>query len=200
MTAEQFGRTDSPEDDYMPSESTEFWRSGISFRSANPTKGELHWQYDFISFLGAAQQCSIDFLPITWQPALDNAGEGRTAEIRDAMIDIQLNFAFKCLKRAQQDERRVFRELISELVVLGHDPVRTHPNIVRLEGICFDILHGTEQVWPVLVFEKSECGDLERFADSDVGRKLNLADTLKLCDDIGTAVKDLHAYGEQSMT
>lgn len=201
MTAQQFDRADSLDDNDLPSESSVFWRSGIPSRSAALAKGgELHWQYDFITFLGAAQRRSIDFLPITWQPALDNAGEGRTAEIRDAMIDLQLNFAFKCLKHAQQDERRVFRELISELVVLGHDPVRTHPNIVRLEGICFDVPPGSEQVWPVLVFEKSECGDLERFANSSAGRKLSLADRFKLCADIGTAVKDLHAYGEQSKT
>lgn len=197
MTARQFGQDDFVDDGDLPSESTAFWRSGISSRSAAPEKGgELDSHYDFISFLGAAQRYSIDFLPITWQPALDNAGEGHTAEIRDAMIDLQTNFAFKCLKHAQPDERRVFRDLMSELVVLGHDPIRTHPNIVRLEGICFDIPPGSEQVWPVLVFEKSECGDLERFANSDAGRKLSLADKLKICDDVGTAVKDLHAHGE----
>jgi len=197
MTTQQFCGVDSLGNDDLSTESTVFWRSGISSRSVAPAKGaESHWQYDFISLLGAAQRLLIDFLPIKWQPALDNVGEGGTAVIREAMIDLQSNFAFKCIKYAQQDERRVFRELISELVVLGHDPVRTHPNIVRLEGICFDTPPGSDQVWPVLVFEKTECGDLERFANSGAGRKLSLADRSKLCADIGTAVKDLHAYGE----
>jgi serine/threonine protein kinase len=201
MTQQQFRRTDFPDDDDLSSEGISFWRSGIWSRSAGPVKEvELHWGYDLISLLGTAQRLRIDILPITWQPALDNVGEGRTAEIREAMIDLQLNFVFKRFKYAQQDERWVFRELISELVVLGYGPVRTHPNLVRLEGICWDILPGGEKVWPVLVFEKSKCGDLERFASSDDGCKLRVTDRLKLCVNVGTAVNDLHTYGEQSKT
>jgi Protein tyrosine and serine/threonine kinase len=179
---------------------TSFWRSRIFSQSATPAKAaapDLH--YDFISFLGVAQRLRIDFLPITWQPALDKVGEGGTADIRQALINLQMSFAFKRLKWPRQvgsDESRSFLALISEVSILGHPSIRNHPNIIKLDGICWDISPDDEKVWPVLVFEKAQNGDLDRFMNSDTGKSLCLEERLKLCSDIATAVKDMHSYRE----
>jgi hypothetical protein len=49
-----------------------------------------------------------------------------------------------------------------------------------------------EEVWPVLVFEKAQFGDLYSFATLPVGRDLCIAERLKLCVDVGTAIMDMH--------
>lgn len=42
--------------------------------------------FDILTFLALAQKRNIDFLPITWYPALDAVGSGGTAEIRKALV------------------------------------------------------------------------------------------------------------------
>jgi hypothetical protein len=196
-TPKDFGQADITHVEDQLSGCISYWRSGTLFQTAAAAasvKPRSH--YNFVSFLGIAQRQQIDFLPITWQPALDKVGEGGTAEIREALINLQTSYAFKRFKPSDQDEGKVFRELISEISVLGHESIRSHPNITRLEGISWDIPRGGKNVWPVLVFEKTKCGDLEKFAHSQAGKIMGLEDRLKLCVDVGTAVNDLHSFRE----
>jgi hypothetical protein len=75
-----------------------FERSGSLLRTAAPAKSTAtESQYDFLSFLSIAQNLEIDFLPITWQPALSCIGQGGTAKIRQALVNLQMSFAFKRL-------------------------------------------------------------------------------------------------------
>jgi hypothetical protein len=172
-----------------------FSRSGAPIQSATlATVGITGVRCDFLSFLGIAQSLKIDFLPITWQPALDTIGHGGTAEIRQTLINIQTSFAFKRLVSTRSgEEAKNFQALIAEISVLGQPSIREHPNIITLEGICWDIIPETEQVWPVLVFEKAPLGDLLVFMEQGAGNKLGLEDRLKLCIDIATAVADMHS-------
>lgn len=172
------------------------------------TSGEIHQsagstscrEYDFLDFLGVAQSLNIDFLPITWQPALDKVGEGGTAEIRQALVNVQMTFAFKHLKepRFAMEEARNLRALIAEFSILGHPAIRYHPNVANIEGICWDVVLGGEKIWPVLVFEKTPCGDLNRFMTSGPGQDLNSKNKLDLLFDVALAVRDLHAAGRFS--
>ena len=74
-------------------------RAGISSQSAAPIEiAALDQSYNFIDILAVAPRMNIDFLPITWQPALDGIGEGGTAEIRQSLIELQMSFAFKRFK------------------------------------------------------------------------------------------------------
>lgn len=157
--------------------------------------------YGFISILGLAQRLKVDFLPITWQSTLvPTSGDGRKrrggqAAIYQTVVNVQASLAFKRFHRRQattQDENTAFRDLLNEMVVLRHKAVRNHPNIVQLEGICWDI-QSQDDVWPVLVFEKSELGDLYHFITHGKGRGLSLSETLDLCVDIGIAIRDMHA-------
>ena len=170
------------------------YRAGIVSRSAaliDSTPPDR--PYDFLDVLAITQRLNIDFLPITWQPALDSIGEGATAEIRQSLIDLQMSFAFK---RFKMNEFDIFRSVISEVLVLGHSSLREHPNILSLQGVCWDI-SPDQKVWPVLVFEKAQMGNLESFMDSDTGKLLPIKDKLKICSGIAAAVREMHLHGMQ---
>ena len=166
--------------------------------------------YNLITFLAIAQKLGIDFLPITWQPALSEVGAGGTAEIRQSLIHLQMSFAFKIVKDAvwidEIDETQRLKEmktgfqvLISEILVLGHPSVREHPNIVSLLGICWDILPSC-RVWHLLVFERTALGDLWSFAGSEEGKNISIETRLKLCADVATSVRDLHQSSKKNLS
>jgi len=86
-----------------------------------------------------------------------------------------------------------FLPLISEVLILSQPPIRSHPNIVNLEGICWEITPRTEKAVPVLVFEKA-VWDLQQFMKVNEGMNMSIDDRLKICADIGNAIMALHAY------
>jgi serine/threonine protein kinase len=169
-----------------------YTKSGETHQSASSTSNE---EYDLLDFLGVAQSLKIDFLPITWQPALGEVGEGGTAVIYQALINIQATFTFKRLKPSWS----AMRTLIAEISILGHPAIRYHPNVANIEGICWDVVDGGEEVWPVLVLEKTRCGDLKRFMTSSSGKELDSKNRLDMLFDVALAVRDLHATGRFSI-
>ncbi|KAH7357598.1 hypothetical protein BKA66DRAFT_552783 [Pyrenochaeta sp. MPI-SDFR-AT-0127] len=154
--------------------------------------------YDLVTFLGVIQKLQIDILSITWQAARQPIGAGATGRINEALINLHTSFAFKCVSDRQREETaegRIIRALISEVMVLGDPLIQRHPNIVALQGVCWDVTtdeHGEDRVWPVLVFEKSQYGDLYHFTTLPVGRELSFAERLKLCVEVGIAISDMH--------
>ena len=151
--------------------------------------------YSFIAVLGLAQRLGIRILPITWQPTLGRIGKGGQAGINEAVATRQTSFAFKLFNRPQQHP---LGEVAQEMVVLSHPTVRSHNHIVVLEGICWDISED-DQVWPVLVFEKSVFGDLHKFVQLERFSQLSIEEKLNLCGDIGVAVRDMHQNGKPSI-
>ena len=180
--------------DYDTSALITYTTSGETHQSAGSTSDK---EYDFLDFLGVAQSLKIDFLPITWQPALEKVGEGGTAVIRQALVTLQMTFTFKHLRHpwSAMEKTRNLRALVAEISILGHPAIRYHPNIANVEGICWDIISGGEEVWPVLVFEKTRHGDLKRFMTLGPGKKLDFRHRLDILYDIALAVRDLHAAG-----
>ena len=170
-----------------------FTRSGETGQSASSSNSDQ--DYDFLDFLGAAQSLKIDFLPTTWQPALDSVGEGGTAKIRQALINLQTSFAFKHFKhpKVAEQESQVWRALIAEISVLGSPTIRYHPNVINIEGICWDVV--SKKVWPVLVFEKTPYWDISKFMKSNQGKELDSKSRLDILFDIALAIRDLHAAG-----
>lgn len=159
---------------------------------------------NFITFLGMAQKLRIRFLPNTWQQGRPPIGQGATSHIHQSLLNAQTGFAFKRVgdrDKRERPEKDIFQYLINEIVIMCHAQVRSHPNILELQGICWDIPAPTDshgptgyyssgevKVWPVLVFEKSRYGDLFLFARSEVGRELDICERLALCGQIGRAV------------
>lgn len=189
-------------------------RSGFNLESATLQK-RLNCG-DLVTFLGIAQKLDIDFLPITWQPALDRIGQGGTAEIREASANLQFSFAFKrllfelCIDY-KDFESRLLPCLIAEISILGLRSIREHPNTINLEGICWEVISGEEEnisrealytfrkggIVPVLVFEKAKYGDLHQFMMQEAGRSLSFAQKIELCTDIAKAVAEMHFHGKQ---
>lgn len=175
---------------------TTFLSSGEVRQSAAAASDK---KFDLLDFLGVAQRLRLDFLPVTWQSGLDTVGEGGTAEIRQAAINPQTSFAFKLLKRNSwaTEEAQNLRVLIAEIAVLGHYAVQWGQH-TKFEGICWDVGPGDEDVWPVLVSEKSRYGNLNDFMASGSGKALNFEDRIELLFHVADAVRVLHAAGNVS--
>ena len=192
----------------------QYSKSASDFESATPQKSLD--RCDLLTFLGVAQKLQINLLPITWQPALDRIGQGATAEIREAVVTINFSFAFKRLiSRSifdlEEFECRLLPCLIDEISILGLPLVRKHPNIIDLEGICWEILAKKgmrisrgipvdftikgQGIMPVLVFQKSRYGDLYDFMMQDKGKKLGFYDKIEICIDVARAIADMHLQG-----
>ncbi|MCJ1251371.1 hypothetical protein MMC30_008604 [Trapelia coarctata] len=181
-------------------------------RGTNLKENDQNDRYDFITFLETCQNLEIDFLPITWQPALDALGVGGQSEVRQSFVSLAMSFAFNRVKPKNGEEERedkeeeIYRALVSQVSILRHPEIRNHSNILHLIGVCWDIRtpvqgndHHSEateapwlKVWPVLVFEKTKHGDLNCFMRSDYGRNLGFTERLKLCIDIAGGIRGLH--------
>jgi len=159
--------------------------------SINRASGDL--QSDLIAFLSIVQRCNIDYLPITWQPALGNLGQGGSGIISQSTFTTDMPLAFKRFHESG-DADQDFLPLISEVLILSQPPIESHPNIVTLKGICWEIKPKTEKAVPVMVLEKAEC-DLQQFMNVHEGRNMSIDGRLKICADIGNAIIALHTYG-----
>lgn len=168
---------------------------------------------NFITFLAAAQKLGVSFLPITWQSKRPSLGEGRTSQIGQALMNLQTSFAFKRVSekdKLDRSEEDILRRCINEITILWHPAIRNHPNILELQGLCWEICSTAqvsaeatpppspnhETVWPVLVFEKSHLEDLYHFARLPIGQELGIRDRLKICLDIGKAIAHMQSNCE----
>ena len=192
---------------------TQFWTSRSDFESATPKRVDV--KYDLITFLGVAQKLGIEFLPITWQPALDHIGRGATAEIREAVMSLRASFAFKhpifrSSFSSEEFENRILPSLIAEMSILADPSIRRHPNIIQLQGICWEVLSGGGEpvsrdkpiesekggIVPVLVFEKANHGDLSSFMMHSAGKQLSFRDRLEICTAIAKAIGAMHSISK----
>jgi len=161
--------------------------------SASTKRNDNEVQSDLISLLSLVQSCNVDFLPITWQPALSTLGEGGSGTISQSTFVTDMPRAFKRFHVPEGSDPD-FLPLMSELFILSRPPIQHHPNIIKLEAICWEIKPTTEKAVPVLVFEKASW-DLQQFMKVREGMNMSFDDRLKLCADIGGAIAVLHAYG-----
>ncbi|KAL8697682.1 MAG: hypothetical protein Q9224_002191 [Gallowayella concinna] len=169
----------------------------------------LHWSqppptpntplipYDITTFLATALERDVDFVPIAWMPGLKPLGRGGTSWIRQSIVNLEASFALKQIQfpdTQNPDEADIIRAAIIELIVLTHPPIRSHLNVLNLEGVCWDASDTSRPTRPVLVLEKSELGDLGYFM-SRLGDQVTPVNRVELCADIINAVAILHANG-----
>ncbi len=181
-------------------EKTSFYqRRNISNSSHNPRPDELQTvngpNLDFIDFLAVAQWRQIEMLPITWQKNLSSIGVGGTARVKQSIVNLDVSLAFKQLhleKGTTSGRTAAFQTSINEVSVLGHSVIRRHPNIIRLEGICWDV--AGNEAWPVLAFRKADHGNLKNFLFSDIGKSFDIEQRLQICSDVGSALMTMHAF------
>lgn len=155
--------------------------------------------YNLITFLSAAQWRGVDILPISWHPAMDTAGRGFTSNIQQSVLNLAVTLVFKRYvpPEREADAFETYRALTCELCILGHPAIREHPNIVRLEGICWDV-SSNDKVWPVLVFERTKHGNLATFLLSDVGKSAGVHTRVKICADVTRALAVMHSHSTVS--
>lgn len=173
--------------------------SGASVQSAQVTGAPC----DLLTFLGFAQKLHIAILPITWQTLRLPIGRGAMGKINETLINPRTSFVFKCATDKQKEdsqrndgtEARIISAFINEIIVYGHASEWSHPNIVELQGICWDIAPN-DKIWPVLVFEKTHYGDLHSFISQFSQRKLYVTLRKKLCVDVGRAISHMHSNGK----
>ena len=152
-------------------------------------------KYGFLSFLATAQALDVTFLPMTWQSARESVGSGATSSIEEALASIHISLAFKRIRSSEKREKsetEIFLMLTNEIIVLRHTSIREHPNISALQGVCWDI-SPDGKVWPVLVFEKSQFGDLLNFMRLPVGKQLAMRSRIEFCWSVGDALVAMHS-------
>ncbi|KAF8539826.1 hypothetical protein BDD12DRAFT_881587 [Trichophaea hybrida] len=174
------------------------YSDGIFTRySASTNRTYSDHQSDLIAFLSIIQKYNIDFLNITWQPALNNLGQGGSGTISQSTFNADMTLAFKRFHEPgdpdSEDSENDFLPLMSEVLILSQPLIQIHPNIVNLEGICWEIKSKTEKAVPVLVFEKAPW-DLQQFMNVSEGMSMSINDRLNICADIGSAIMALHSY------
>ncbi|KAF2852781.1 kinase-like protein [Plenodomus tracheiphilus IPT5] len=145
---------------------------------------------DVISYLTVASAWHVDIIPYTWLPSLGDIGQGQSGTIQQSIANLQTSFAFKTFD--DLGVREAFNEATSEIQVLGNPSIREHPNIIELEGICWNILPGGE-VRPVLVFEKTDLGSLFTFMETKRSDPVSIKTRLQLSTEIIQAVSKLHS-------
>ncbi|KAF2444504.1 ankyrin [Karstenula rhodostoma CBS 690.94] len=121
------------------------------------------------------------------EPPLDVA-------LKEIIPDVQAEeeasrFASSMTNRPQVD----WKEILFELRALLHEPVRYHPNIVRLLGIQWGLSPISESTFPVLIMEYASFGTFKTLQSSQ--NTLPLSVKQKLCYDVGRGLSALHSAG-----
>jgi len=141
-----------------------------------------------LTILTIAQAYSLDVVALTWQDGQGNLGCGAFGQINQSTVDAKYAFAFK---RSINHLHEVdIHQQIAELKILCHPLLRKHENLVKLEGISFEIRG--HQVLPVFVLEKAPHGDLSQFMRLHENASLDVR--FKICQDIATGLLALHQH------
>jgi serine/threonine protein kinase len=103
--------------------------------------------------------------------------------------------AIKYLRRREDcPEVENWRQILLEIRALLHEPIRYHPNIVRLFGFSWGGSLGTSSTFPALVLEYAEFGSLAHLQTSSPNSfAFNVKK--KLCHDVAKGLAILHACG-----
>ncbi|KAF1828401.1 hypothetical protein BDW02DRAFT_512397 [Decorospora gaudefroyi] len=131
-------------------------------------------------------------------------GQGQTFMVRHARwtkdpkeppLDVALKEVIPEIKLT--DDAHVpqvdWKEILFEIRALLHEPLRYHPNIIRLLGIQWGLSPISESTFPVLIMEYASLGTLQSLQSSST--PLSLTVKQKLCYDVGRGLSALHACG-----
>jgi len=154
------------------------------------------WHRNLIQFLALTQRQEVDILPFTWQPQADSLGQGGTALVSQTSTGPESGFAFKrfdvFIDKKDVTDTDVYDALISEVSVLTHPAMRMHPNIINLEGICWEVdttSKGPPKIWPVLIFERAHHGSLEKYARKC---RIEICTKFDILYDVLCAIEHMH--------
>ncbi|KAK4244697.1 Serine/threonine-protein kinase HT1 [Corynascus novoguineensis] len=95
--------------------------------------------------------------------------------------------------RENCQNRNQWTEVLLEIRALLHEPIRYHPNIVRLLGIRWDASVDTGSPFPAIVQEYASFGTLDKLQQRS--KPLPFSVKQKLCYDVGRGLSIIHACG-----
>ena len=144
----------------------------------------------FLALLTVTQALGIEILPIDWEQGLPPFAHGGQSSINQALVKADYSLAFKCIRNVK--EANNLDKVIEEISVLGQPMFRNRRDIIQLEGVSWDVAPDGK-VWPVLVFEKSEIGDLWAFTQSKAGKALSLLERIGICKAMAAALQFMHS-------
>ena len=153
--------------------------------------------YDATTFIAAVSELEVDLIPLTWHSGMGEIGRGKSAQIQQSTVYHETQFAFKRFTfpgSEKPDEGQIIRAAMIEVSALSHPALRSHRNILKMYGVCWDIATAENLFRPVLVVEKSSLRDLGHFM-SHQGIAVNGEDRVELCADVIRAVATLHVNG-----
>ncbi|KAH8816571.1 hypothetical protein F5884DRAFT_227707 [Xylogone sp. PMI_703] len=101
--------------------------------------------------------------------------------------------AIKSVLPTRNSKEIDWQDVFLEVRALLHEPLRYHPNIVRLLGFGWGTSDENSTVLPQLVIEFSEIGSMETL--QKYGDPLPFSVKQKLCYDVGRGLSILHACG-----
>lgn len=180
----------------------DFFSFGNPGASKSAGKSDTTKHNEFFRFLSICCSLKVTVLPLVWRSSLESLGEGATGQISQAALNARDLLAFKRfapwrsqrgLSKAQfrSDQYEAF---VSEMTALQCGPLATHPNIVNLEGLCWEITSDADEVLPVLVYRQAQC-DLEEFLSLSEGLQCSVNDRMLICGEIARALKTIHSCG-----
>jgi hypothetical protein len=161
--------------------------------SATPSHVKGRWEPNLITFLASVQKFQVRILPISWHPGLESLGEGGSATLSQSIVTAARCLAFKRFRRTEDPAER-FESLTTEIEILSQPLVLRHPNIVDLEGVCWEVDRHTRDIAPVLVFEKAQW-DMGQLMETPEGKGLSMDQKLQLYVQVGGGFLALHNSG-----
>ncbi|KAJ3576582.1 hypothetical protein NPX13_g3648 [Xylaria arbuscula] len=164
--------------------------------------------YSLLSCLACAQHCRVDFTGFSWINAQGMLGRGGQGVVAQTRASVDTVFAFKrrrpirgILTTQAAAKDHAFREICSEIMALGHEDLHHHENIVQLIAISWEIenvrdwrFQADVVIWPVMILEKAELGDLGNFLRGK-GRETDFPTRLRMCAGIASALAAVHKNG-----
>lgn len=191
---------------------------GASLHSAIYSATPTAFHDDLLSFLAYVKTRQIPIFSVALPDVRSVLGRGASffvngAELPETYVDDDTGETFAknlvvAFKRAivpsgttsiQDGLARRINLLFNEILTMRHPPLLTHPNIVKLLGIGFEVEgpDSDRNVMPVLVPECAELGNLAEVLETAKreDRPLTFDQKLSFCVDIAHGLEALHACG-----
>ncbi|KAI9764155.1 MAG: hypothetical protein M1840_008637 [Geoglossum simile] len=93
----------------------------------------------------------------------------------------------------ERDATARMRDILREVQILTHEPLRSHPNVVKLLGFGWEQLRISDLSritrWPYLLLEYAKYGSIVDLFEQHV---VGLETRVNLCLDVGSGIKALH--------
>jgi len=182
----------------------------------NPTfteKDDHEPTYNILTCLACAQQRDIDLVGLSPFEAQGQLGQGGQSTVMQTRASVDTVLAFKkpnskgvgswlSTRSLTKRIENVYRDVATEIMALSEPGIRDHPNIIQLQAISWEVQNirtwtfkKVPRVWPVLLMERADHGDLQDYLATKEGRELNFEDKIEFCHGIASAIAAAHSKG-----